>query len=228
MQAANVTAHLPSAFRCVARLGIVETLRNPENPRILIAVVVLIAKVVPSHHFVGFVRAFRDDMFLSSTESKYKIYIIDDAERMTPNAQNALLKVIEEPPSNGIIFLLTLSDDAILTTIKSRTQHVAMQRFDESELERYFKEKGTPLPSSSTTATRELMMCADGRIGRAIELIGNGEILGIENGKPDDLTCYAEKYRYTYNGRAIVYIRANGKITLHAFTKDGLCTDINL
>ncbi len=75
---------------------------------------------------------------------------------------------------------------------------------------------------------------ADGNISGAddkciyYQLIGDGEILGIENGKPDDLTCYAEKYRFTYNGRAIVYIRASGTLTLHAFTKDGIKSDISL
>jgi hypothetical protein len=62
-------------------------------------------------------------------------------------------------------------------------------------------------------------------------ILGKGVIttnIGIENGKPDDLTCYAEKYRSTYRGRAIVYIRANGKILLHAFTKDGIEKDIEL
>ncbi len=61
------------------------------------------------------------------------------------------------------------------------------------------------------------------------QLIGDGEILGIENGKPDDLTCYAENYRSTYNGRAIVYVRKNAeKIRLYAFTKDGLNAETDL
>lgn len=61
------------------------------------------------------------------------------------------------------------------------------------------------------------------------QLIGDGKILGIENGKPDDLTCYAENYRSTYNGKAIVYIRKGAEeILLHAFTKDGLKADITL
>lgn len=115
---------------------------------------------------VGEVRYFREDMFLSATESDYKIYIIDDAEKMTPNAQNALLKVLEEPPSNVVIFLLSASDDAILTTIKSRTQYLAMERFDEAALARYF---GTQAIGQS-----ELLMCADGCIGRARELISDG------------------------------------------------------
>lgn len=61
------------------------------------------------------------------------------------------------------------------------------------------------------------------------QLIGDGKILGIENGKPDDLTCYAENYRSTYNGKAIVYIRKNAeKIRLYAFTKDGLSAEFEL
>ena len=57
------------------------------------------------------------------------------------------------------------------------------------------------------------------------QLLGDAEILGIENGNPADLTPYSEKYRKTFRGRAIVYIRAgtvHDKITLFAYTKDGL------
>ncbi len=123
---------------------------------------------------VGEVRVFREDMFLSATESEHKVYIIDDADRMTPNAQNALLKVLEEPPSNVVIFMLTESDDAILTTIKSRAQYVAMERFDEDGLIGYLRERGARMPVQDASALRELMMCADGRIGRAIELVDGG------------------------------------------------------
>lgn len=57
------------------------------------------------------------------------------------------------------------------------------------------------------------------------QITGDAQILGIENGKPDDLTPYSEKHRQTHYGRAIVYIRAGttaDAITLHAYTKDGL------
>ena len=115
---------------------------------------------------VGEIRYFREDMFLSATESDYKIYIIDDAERMTPNAQNALLKVLEEPPNNVVIILLTASLDAILTTIKSRTQLASMQLFTDEELERYF--------GTQATGKRELLIAAGGCIGRAKTLLGEG------------------------------------------------------
>lgn len=57
------------------------------------------------------------------------------------------------------------------------------------------------------------------------QLLGDGEILGIENGKHDDLTPYAARYRRTYRGRAIVYLRAGtvpGDLILYAYTKEGL------
>ena len=115
---------------------------------------------------VGEVRYFREDMFLSATESDKRIYIISDADKLTPNAQNALLKVIEEPPLGVYVFLLSASDDAILTTIKSRTQHIAMERFNEEELGKYLGRTGE--------RDRELLMSADGCIGRAKDLFSDG------------------------------------------------------
>lgn len=63
------------------------------------------------------------------------------------------------------------------------------------------------------------------------QVTGDAEILGIENGKPDDLTPYAEKRRQTWNGRAIVYLRAGtmaGEIKLYAWTRRGLKADCRL
>ena len=129
------------------------------------------------------IRDFRDDMFLSSTESEYKVYIIDEAEKLTVNAQNALLKVLEEPPSKVIIMLLAEASDSILTTIKSRTQYVAMERFDENALIDALKQKKqsgeiTALPDEDRL--RAILMSADGRIGRAMSLIGEKGVGEIE------------------------------------------------
>ena len=57
------------------------------------------------------------------------------------------------------------------------------------------------------------------------QLVGDAEIIGIENGKPDDLTPYTERHRQTLDGRAIVYVRAGRmaeEITLLAYTRKGL------
>lgn len=58
-----------------------------------------------------------------------------------------------------------------------------------------------------------------------LQLEGDGDLLGLENGRPDDLTPYAEKRRLTLDGRAIAYVRAGraaGALRLHAFTRSGL------
>ncbi len=120
------------------------------------------------------VKDFREDMFLSSTEAEKKIYVIDDAECMTVEAQNALLKVLEEPPSAVIILLLATECDRILTTIKSRAQYIAMSRFTENELaERLIAESANAKAMSVQDRERfdGIIMSADGRIGEAKKLL---------------------------------------------------------
>ncbi len=121
------------------------------------------------------VKDFREDMFLSSTESEFKIYIIDDAECMTSEAQNALLKVLEEPPKSVKIILLAKECDKILTTIKSRAQYIAMSRFGDEELERLILAESMDarvLKASDPDKFMGLIMSADGRLGLARRLIG--------------------------------------------------------
>ena len=61
-----------------------------------------------------------DDIVIRPYSSKYKIYIIADADLMSVQAQNALLKTIEEPPQYAVIMLLTENADTLLPTIRSR------------------------------------------------------------------------------------------------------------
>ena len=125
------------------------------------------------------VRIFREDMHLSPTESRYKIYVIDEAEKLTANAQNALLTVLEEPPRNVVIMLLADSGDKILTTIKSRTQSIAMQRFYSQEIKNYLKStKGKSNLLKDDASINGILMSADGRIGKAIELLSEKESRG--------------------------------------------------
>lgn len=125
---------------------------------------------------VGEIKDFREDMFLSATESDHKIYVIDDAECMTVEAQNALLKVLEEPPSGVMILLLAKECDRILTTIKSRAQYVAMTRFSEREIEKFLLEKSEDarkMFSEDKEMLRSVILGADGRLGFALELVNS-------------------------------------------------------
>ena len=122
------------------------------------------------------VKELREDMFLSSTEANTKIYVIDDAECMTPEAQNALLKVLEEPPGSILIILLAREGDKILTTIKSRTQYVAMSRFNEDELRKILPSKNSDAEALLRTSPERfdaVIMSAEGRLGEAIRLVSS-------------------------------------------------------
>ena len=61
-----------------------------------------------------------NDIYIKPYSSEYKIYIIEDAEKMTEQAQNAMLKTIEEPPKYAVIILLTVNAKLLLPTILSR------------------------------------------------------------------------------------------------------------
>ena len=122
------------------------------------------------------VKDFREDMFLSTTESEHKIYIIDDAECMTAEAQNALLKVLEEPPASVTIILLARECDRILTTIKSRAQYIAMSRFTDDELANRLlavDSDARALKSTDEERFLAIVKSADGRLGLAKKLVSH-------------------------------------------------------
>ena len=74
------------------------------------------------------------DISIKPYYGPYKIYIIYDAQLMNENAQNALLKTIEEPESYGIIFLLTDNEDSFLQTIRSRCIRLSMDAVPRSDV----------------------------------------------------------------------------------------------
>ena len=74
------------------------------------------------------------DISIKPYYGPYKIYIIYDAQLMNENAQNALLKTIEEPESYGIIFLLTDNEDSFLQTIRSRCIRLSMDTVPRSDV----------------------------------------------------------------------------------------------
>ena len=69
--------------------------------------------------------------------SPYKIYIIDESEKLTEQAQNALLKTIEEPPAYGILLLLTNNINALLPTIRSRCTTLSLQPVEKDKIKEH-------------------------------------------------------------------------------------------
>lgn len=76
-----------------------------------------------SHGGVDDARELRDRAFYAPAESRYRVFIIDEAHMVTSAGFNALLKIVEEPPEHLIFIFATTEPEKVLSTIKSRTHH---------------------------------------------------------------------------------------------------------
>lgn len=82
-----------------------------------------------------------NEMQIKPYSSAYKIFIVDEAEKMNEQAQNALLKTLEEPPEYGVIILLSNNINAFLDTILSRTVSLSFLPAGRDEIVRFLMEK---------------------------------------------------------------------------------------
>jgi len=106
------------------------------------------------------------DIEIRPYSSPYKIYIVDEAEKMTVQAQNALLKTIEEPPSYGIIILLTTNADILLPTVRSRCIQLKLKNIKDSLIRKYLCDELLADEDRADICTA----FAQGNLGRAIML----------------------------------------------------------
>ena len=103
--------------------------------------------------------------------SNKKVYIIDDADLMTKEAQNCLLKTLEEPPEFAVIILIGSNENAFLPTIKSRCMILHFNILSDSEIKTYLQEQYNEL-----NVTQSMLDIAGGSIGRAINLKDKQEL----------------------------------------------------
>ncbi len=99
-------------------------------------------------------------------QGPYKIYIIPEADKMTTQAQNALLKTMEEPPHYAVIFLLTENADLLLPTINSRCVMLKLRNIKDTLIKKYLMEKMEVPDYKADVCTA----FARGNVGRAIML----------------------------------------------------------
>lgn len=116
------------------------------------------------------------DMQIKPYSSRYKIYIIDEAEKLTQQAQNALLKTIEEPPAYGIIILLTTNADTFLQTILSRCVRLDFRPLRDTLVTQYLQEKYDLTDYECRFATA----FAQGKIGRAVTIATSKEFAQLK------------------------------------------------
>ncbi len=114
-------------------------------------------------------------------KSKYKIYIIPDAQLMNVQAQNAILKTIEEPPEYGVIILLTSNLDKLLPTVQSRCMLLNTKPIRERDM-LGFLQKNMGLTEEKAYFCLDF---AQGNLGKAIKLATNEEYVQVINSVVD-------------------------------------------
>ena len=112
-----------------------------------------------------------NDIVIKPYSSKYKVYIVDEAEKMNQQAQNALLKTIEEPPAYAVILLLTSNADSLLPTISSRCVTLNLRPVKESDVKEYLMEH-MHLPDYQAQIDAAF---AQGNIGKAKQIAESTE-----------------------------------------------------
>lgn len=117
---------------------------------------------------------------LRAISAPRKMAIIDDADRLSLAAQNALLKTLEEPPGQALLVLVTASPGALLSTVRSRCQRIGFRPLDEAELRAALAGAGLDAAEIARLAPR-----AEGSPGRALALRASwgdaerGEVLAL-------------------------------------------------
>ena len=103
-------------------------------------------------------------------QGPYKVYIIPQADLMTPQAQNALLKTIEEPPEYAVFLLLTENAETLLATINSRCVMLKLRNIKDTLIKKYLMEN-LQIPDYKADVCTAF---AQGNMGRAI-MLANSE-----------------------------------------------------
>lgn len=121
------------------------------------------------------IRSMHSDVVVRPLYSDRKVYLIIDAERMTIQAQNCLLKTLEEPPEYAVILLTTSNYDALIETIRSRAMRYSLKTNSPDEVRGLLNSKfGSGIKSLDFIASY-----SGGVIGTALELAGSDEFISI-------------------------------------------------
>jgi len=118
------------------------------------------------------IRELKRMLNLKNHYLRYKIAFLENAERLTEEAANALLKILEEPPGKTVFILTVSSIKKILPTIVSRSQIIKMQPLSLKAIEDYLFEK-----TKDKTLSEYLALISGGRPGVALGLLENSELL---------------------------------------------------
>lgn len=171
-----------------------------------------------SNNGVDEIRELRDKINLVPSNSKYKVYIIDEVHMLTTQAFNALLKTLEEPPSHVIFILATTEPHKIPLTIASRCQKFRFSKIDDKKIVERLREisnlEGITIDDD---ALYEIARLSDGGMRDAINFLDQLVAYSNDNITIDDVykvngsVSYEELYTLLDN------IKNNSKVKLIEF-----------
>lgn len=141
---------------------------------------------------VDAVRDLIHDVYVKPSEGDYSVFIIEDAHKMSPQAQNALLQVFEEPPHKTLFFLLVTDRNLILKTLLSRARVIRTEHLSDAVLKQVLEEK---YPDSGNLVERVLRL-SDNSLGEAISLLEN-------NASSDTLALATRYFKAVYEGASL-------------------------
>ncbi|MCI8299837.1 MAG: DNA polymerase III subunit [Lachnospiraceae bacterium] len=121
-------------------------------------------------------RQINNDIGIKPYASPYKIYIVSEAEKMSQQAQNALLKTIEEPPAYAVILLLTSNADSFLPTILSRCITLNLKPVPDTAIHNFLMER-YQIPDYKADICTAF---AQGNVGKAVQLASSEEFNEIK------------------------------------------------
>lgn len=127
-------------------------------------------KTVP----VDLIRQARADIYVQPNESEHKIYLFPRAQDMGIPSQNALLKVLEEPPKYGVFLLLTDNPDKLLPTVRSRCTELQMQLLPPAMLQQQLQRD---FPQAAQEDIQAAVARSGGFLGQARQLLESGSEL---------------------------------------------------
>lgn len=114
------------------------------------------------------VRDIKKSLFFMPNDGDRKVYIIDDAQKMTVQAQNALLKFIEEPPASVLFFIVADKKESLLPTVVSRTRIISLAPSDNADIRRFLTSESK---KSGGEQIDEAINMAEGSPGKAFKLL---------------------------------------------------------
>jgi len=123
------------------------------------------------------IREFRKDISMKPFENKKRIYIINNAEELTIDAANCLLKTIEEPPEFAVIILICSNINSILPTIISRCRVLYFRTISSLKIEKTILERN----GSMKNKAKIIAKIARGSIGKALDILADTDFLNRRN-----------------------------------------------